>query len=128
MAKKSTMKLRIKGNSLRIRLTKTEVSKLAQSGCLQDQTIFPNNRFIYALQSNAEAPELFATFSNNKITINVPESFTKDWPANNIVGLETKMPLADNEHLYLLIEKDFVCLDETTEDQSDNYNNPNKNC
>ena len=28
----------------------------------------------------------------------------------------------------LLIEKDFVCLDHTLEDQSDNYANPNKVC
>jgi len=27
-----------------------------------------------------------------------------------------------------LVEKDFICLDETTEDQSDNYENPNKTC
>jgi hypothetical protein len=119
------MKLRIKGNSLRIRLTKTEVSKLAETGYLQEQTIFPNNRIMYALQK-ANAVELSASFENNKITILVPEAFIKDWPANNITGLETKMPLTDNEVLYLLIEKDFVCLDDTTEDQSDNYENPNK--
>lgn len=28
----------------------------------------------------------------------------------------------------LLIEKDFVCIDNTTEDQSDNYPNPSLNC
>ena len=83
---------------------------------------------MYALQSVADAPELFATFLNNKITINVPELFIKAWPGNNVVGLETKMPLPGTESLYLLIEKDFVCLDETQEDQSDNYDNPNKAC
>jgi len=30
--------------------------------------------------------------------------------------------------LHLLLEKDFVCLDNTAEDQSDNYPNPNKAC
>ena len=122
------MKLRIKGNSLRIRLIKTEVNKLAETGYLEEQTIFPNNRFVYALQSVADAPELFATFLNNKITIFIPEVFIKTWPENNVVGLETKMPLSDTESLYLLIEKDFVCLDGTSEDQSDNYENPNKTC
>ena len=122
------MKLRIKGNSLRIRLTKTEVSKLAQTGYLEDQTSFPNNRFVYALQKVVDAIVLSATFENNKITIFVPASFIEDWVGNNIVGLDTKMPISQTESLYLLIEKDFVCLDETTEDQRDNYNNPNKNC
>ncbi len=119
------MKLRIKGNSLRIRLTKTEVSKLAESGYLEEQTIFPNNRFIYALHKTG-SEVLSAKFENNKITMFVPVSFIKDWPENNVIGLDTKMPISQTESLYLLIEKDFVCLDETAEDQSDNYENTNK--
>ena len=122
------MKLRIKGNSLRIRLTKTEVSKLAQTGYLEEQTSFPNNRFVYALQKAVDVIMLSATFENNKITIFVPASFIEDWVGNNIVGLDTKMPISQTESLYLLIEKDFICLDETTEDQSDNYENPVKTC
>lgn len=127
MAKKSTMKLRIKGNSLRIRLTKTEVSKLAETGYLEEHTNFPGTQFIYSLQKT-DAEDLSATFENNKIIIFIPALFVKDWPENNTTGFDTKMPISKTETLYLLIEKDFVCLDETTEDQSDNYNNPNKNC
>ena len=122
------MKLRIKANSLRIRLTKTQVRKLAETGYLEAQTSFPNNRFVYALQKQADATELSAIFENNKITMLAPATFITDWPVNNVVGLETKMQLPNNEFLFLLIEKDFVCLDETTEDQRDNYENPNKNC
>ncbi len=121
------MKLRIKGNSLRMRLTKTEVSKLAQTGYLEGQTNFPGSQFIYALQKT-DFPNLSATFEHNKIIIFIPALFVKDWPENNVTGLNTKMPLSQTESLYLLIEKDFICLDETIEDQSDNYNNPNKNC
>ena len=117
------MKLRIKGNSLRLRLTKTEVSKLAQTGYLEEQTSFPNNRFVYALQKT-DVPDLSATFQNDKITILIPGFFAEEWPENNIVGLDTKIPLTATESLYLLVEKDFVCLDKTTEDQSDNYENP----
>jgi len=121
------MKLRIKGNSLRIRLSKTEVSKLADTGYLEEQTLFPNNHFIYALQ-RTEAAALSVTFESNKITMFVPDSFIKNWSVNNVVGLDSKMPLPGDESLYLLLEKDFVCLDHTTEDQSDNYENPNKTC
>jgi len=38
------------------------------------------------------------------------------------------MKINDDQSLYLLIEKDFKCLDETTEDQSDNFENPNIAC
>ena len=119
------MKIRIKSNSIRFRLTKTEVSILASNSYLEEQTIFPNNIFIYALQSVDDATELSATISNNKITMFVPSSFLKDWPQNNVVGTGTNMPVAESKTLYLLLEKDFVCLDETTEDQGDNFENPN---
>lgn len=120
------MKLRIKGNSLRIRLTRTEVNKLAETSYLQEQTIFPNNVFTYALQADENAGTLFATLGNNKITMHIPASFTKNWPENDVVGIDATMPFFEDNSLYLLVEKDFVCLDETAEDQSDNYENPNK--
>ena len=122
------MKLRIKSNSIRIRLTKTEVSTLAATGYLEEQTLFANNKFVYALQSVDDANELSAAFEGNKITMLVPSVLIKDWPENDVVGFEARMSVAENQSLYLLLEKDFVCLDETTEDQSDNYENPAKTC
>lgn len=122
------MKIRIKSNSVRIRLTKTEVSKLADEGYLQEETVFPDNKLIYTLQTTATATALSATLINNKLTMFVPLSFAANWPQNEIVGINADMPVNENEKLYLLLEKDFVCLDETTEDQSDNYENPQKTC
>jgi len=122
------MKLRIKGNSLRIRLTKTEVNTIAATGYLEEETLFGSNRFVYALQQVDEGNTLTAALEENKMIMFVPASLTKDWPQNNVVGFEANMPLADNKTLYLLLEKDFECLDDTTEDQSDNYENPNQTC
>ncbi len=122
------MKLRIKGNSIRIRLTKTEVSIIATAGYLEAETLFVNNKLVYALQRVDEGDALTASFEENKITVFVPAALTKDWPLNNVISFEANMPLADNKTLYLLLEKDFVCLDHTNEDQSDNYENPNKTC
>jgi len=122
------MKLRIKANSLRIRLTRSEVEKLVNTGYLEDQTLFANNKFVYALQAVDNGNELSAAMDNNKITMFVPKQLIAGWTENNIVGFNANMPLTENNSLFLLLEKDFVCLDETTEDQSDNYENPNKTC
>jgi hypothetical protein len=122
------MKLRIKGNSLRIRLSKTEVSTIATTGYLEEETWFGNNRFVYALQRIDEGNTLTAVLEENKMIMFVPASLTNDWPDNHIVGFEANVPLQNNKSLYLLLEKDFICLDETTEDQSDNYENPNTVC
>ena len=122
------MKLRIKGNSLRIRLTRTEVEKFTNTGYLEEQTSFGANKFIYALQRSNEQQEMTASFDQNKICLFVPQKLIAGWAQNDIVGFNANMPLPGTDSLYLLLEKDFICLDETTEDQSDNYENPNKTC
>ena len=122
------MKLRIKGNSLRYRLSRSEVGKLANTGYLEEQTLFGEIKFIYALETVKEGNELSAQLDQNKITMFVPVSLVNDWPKNDVVGFNATMQLTDNNSLYLLLEKDFICLDETTEDQSDHYENPNKTC
>ncbi len=122
------MKLRIKGNSIRIRLTKTEVNKLAETGYLEEETVFTENTFAYALQRLDDGDELSVTFNDNKITMLVPSGLIKDWPGNNVVGFNSTLLVNEIDSLHLLLEKDFACLDEATEDQSDNYENPNKTC
>ena len=122
------MKIRIHGNSIRIRLSKTEVEILSDEGHLEERTSFGNTYFTYALSQSMDVNELTATFADNQITMFVPASFLEDWPINNIVGFEENMPINETDFLYLLLEKDFKCLDNTTEDQSDNFENPNKTC
>ena len=43
---------------------------------------------------------------------------------SNKVGFSHIFVLNSGTKLKLLVEKDFVCMDETVEDQSDNYPNP----
>ena len=122
------MKLRIKGNSIRLRLSKTEVEKLAAANYLEELTSFGNNTFRYALQTNDGADELSADFDGSRITVFIPEIFIKDWAVNDVVGFNATIQVSDTASLHILVEKDFKCLDETTESQQDNFENPNKTC
>jgi hypothetical protein len=123
------MKIRIKGNSIRYRLTKTEISNFGRDGFIEERTEFPGGHsFHYRLERMAGIDNLVASYSGNKVCIFVPEGIAGEWTATDIVGFDHKMPLGDGKELFLLIEKDFVCLDHTFEDQSDNYPNPNKTC
>jgi hypothetical protein len=122
------MKLRIKGNSLRLRLSKTEVEKLAAANYLEELTSFGNNTFRYALHTTDGANELYADFDGSRITVFIPEPFIKDWAVNDVVGFNATQQISETESLHILVEKDFKCLDEATENQQDNYENPNKNC
>jgi hypothetical protein len=116
------MKIRIKGNSLRYRLTKTEVEHFTESGYIEESINFGKQALIYALEKTNNTL-LSATLNNNKITFLMPDIMVTEWALTNKVGFE-----GFDEDLFLLVEKDFVCLDNTTEDQSDNYPNPNSVC
>ncbi|SEJ09863.1 hypothetical protein SAMN05216327_10656 [Dyadobacter sp. SG02] len=120
------MKIRIQRNSVRFRLSKTEVSILESEGYLEETTDFGSAQLGYAVQKT-RAAEMTARFEQNKVTLEVPAEWLEGWAANNTVGFEGNMPLGDGTSLLMLIEKDFKCLDNVTEDQSDNYENP-KTC
>ena len=112
------MKLRIKSNSLRYRLTKSDVDNLSKEGYLEEQVNFPGTPLIYALQLT-EGQVLTASYIDNKITMSMSHKMIAELRDTERVGFENN----DGE-LQLLVEKDFVCLDEVAEDQSDNYPNP----
>ena len=112
------MKIRIKGNSLRYRLTRTDVDTFTKNGYLEEQTNFGGDILTYAIKSS-NANELTATFKNNNITLLMPAAMVKEWADTDRVGFENKA-----NDFYLLVEKDFKCLDNVEEDQSDNYPNP----
>ena len=115
------MKLRIKGNSIRLRLSKSEVETLAWDGIVKEEISIGDTSFIYQLTKN-ESNDLKAHFQNNTLTIQIPEEFANKWPVNNIVGIDNKD--IDSSSLHILVEKDFKCIDNTDEDQTDNYENP----
>ena len=121
---KDNMKLRIRGNSIRYRLTKTEVLSFCENGFYEEETRFHQNIFRYSLYATDQVQELRASCDKNIIKLEVPLAFTINWAQNEEVGISAIQLLEDGSELFLLLEKDFVCLDETFEDQSDNYPNP----
>ena len=112
------MKIRIKGNSLRYRLTRSDVDEFSATGYIEETTDFGMQTLTYAIQQN-RLNNLSAMFENNKITLLIPENLVGEWRYTDRVGFEYQY-----KGLYLLVEKDFKCLDEVLEDQSDNYPNP----
>ncbi len=122
------MKIRIKGNSIRIRLTQTEVKNFADIGYIEEATEFIDNKLYYALAASPDVSELSAQMVGNKITLLVPENIAQNWITTDLVGFENKFDIGGGKKLFLLVEKDFVCLDNTFEDQNDMFPNPNAVC
>lgn len=118
------MKIRIKGNSIRFRLTQSEVKQLSETGSIGETTELGENVFRYQVKLMPEANELQASYTNHTILLMVPETDGKNWFHENRVGFEHEMTLPKGKKLHLLLEKDFTCLENRAEDQSDNYPNP----
>lgn len=122
------MKIRIRGNTLRYRLSKTEVKILAEEGRLEERIEFVNDSLIYSIEQST-SENLSADFLHNKIKLFVPEQMLQSWDATEQVGIDYHMPLPNGNTLYILLEKDFKCIDAAvTEDQSDNFENPHLSC
>ena len=118
------MKIRIKGDSIRFRLTQKEVKTLSENGKIYDRTNFGNQEFNYGVVLKEDIDNLNISFKNNSITLEMPDTSGKSWYVNDIITFENVLKTSKENDLYLLLEKDFTCLDNTIEDQSDNYPNP----
>ncbi|MCD6063177.1 MAG: hypothetical protein K0R82_1088 [Flavipsychrobacter sp.] len=117
------MKLRIKNNSIRYRLDKNDIQELGAKGYVEGRTEIGPDLFVYSLQGSDEL-QLNCKLGTNKITIYMPTAQIKEWVTSERVGYEHHMDLQSGNKLHLLLEKDFKCLDDTVEDQSNNYDNP----
>ena len=118
------MKLRIQGNSIRFRLTQTEVSTCGEADACMGKVEFPDgNTLIYRLTTGSA---LSSTFRDNVITIALPEMEVERWMNSDQVGISGKLTLENGDELSILVEKDFKCLTERGEDESDMFPHPKK--
>lgn len=118
------MKIRIRGNSVRLRLTKSEVDAFCSTGYYCESTDFGKHKFTYALRATTNVDKLSADFEADTITVYLNKELSASWSKDDRVGFSGEIKTKQGGVISLLVEKDFVCMDETVEDQSDNYPNP----
>ncbi len=119
------MKLRIQGNSLRLRLNQAEVAQFSKTGFVEDSIQFaPGANFAYALESLSSLKKPQALYSNGFIRIQVPGRDADDWVRTDRVGISGEQPLESGKPLAILIEKDFQCLHGDEARDPDAYPNP----
>ncbi len=120
------MKLRIKDNSVRLRLTRSEVDALRASGIVASKIDFPGGRALqYRLESSPASVSPAAFFADTAVTVRLPEAAVLAWATTEQVSLQGEQLLDDGEMLKILVEKDFACLTQREdEDESDLYPHP----
>ena len=112
------MKLRVLGNSLRIRLRRSEVEQLAATGRVDFVCDFGSRQLRYSVTSE-EVPAMTADLTDDQITIRIPAAQVREWADSKQTGIAGQTPT-----LSLLVEKDFVRTAIKEADDHDRYTNP----
>ena len=104
------MKLRLRENSIRLRLNQSEVRELAGGGTLTEQVHFPGPAEVtYVLQSVSRS-SVEASFQEGTIRVLAPENEIRNWANGESIGLYFEVP-ARLGPLRIAIEKDLECVD-----------------
>ena len=115
------MKIRILDNALRIRFSQSELKSLSKNGLVKKEMVFPNsNKFVYSLNAT-NAGELSAEFTGNEIKVYLPIEKIDELVNTELVSIDSIF-----SGLSILVEKDFKCLTERKEDESELFENPLK--
>jgi hypothetical protein len=121
------MKLRIKGNSLRLRVTRSELARLSAGESVEEAVHFapePTAVFRYALVSNPETDHVGIRYRNGEITVAIAPEQIHAWSEESQVGIYATLHLGHAGTLDIAVEKDFACLDGSDEDNRDTFANP----
>ena len=121
------MKLRIKGNSLRLRVSRSELTRLLAGDCVEETIHFapqPDARLTYALEREPSVTSPSVRYAENRVAILIPTDQANAWGASGQVEISESIRLGELGSLELLIEKDFACLDRNDAENEDTFENP----
>jgi hypothetical protein len=122
------MKVRLKGNSLRLRLGRSEVSRLLLCGLVEESTAFgalPRQRLVYALTTTGAGSDLSASFDSGRMHVRIPTEAARRWAVSDELAISGSQPVGRGRRLRILIEKDLECLDPAPgESQEDAFPHP----
>lgn len=127
MLRWAAMKLRIRGDALRLRLSQRDLETLAQTGEVAEAIHFgPGGVALrYVLRASAGASALSASFDGAAITVAMPLSQVHQLAQTDAVGVAGEQALPGGRQLSLLVEKDFRCLvPRAGEDDTDGFVRP----
>jgi len=101
------MKLRLQRNSVRLRLTRSEVERLRDTALVEESVDFGGGDVLsYRLQSGLEPGPVQADFHNGSVTVSVPTEAAQVWAGSDEVGI-----YAQSGELAISIEKGAATLE-----------------
>lgn len=123
------MKIRLRGNSIRYRLDKTDIELLETIGKVESITHIGAGTLHFCIRGK-DITDPIIKMEQDGVHLLIPLTRLNDWYAPEQVGFELILPNTDGSELKILVEKDFKCLTERSEDESQSFDNPmaGQNC
>jgi len=121
------MKLRIKGNSLRLRVAPSEVPRLLKTGRIEETIHFgpqKDSSWTYDLEHADLETEISLRHQPGEVAVLLSTPAARAWAGSDQVAIEAILETGQGP-LTLLVEKDFACLDQSDQDNEDTFPNPN---
>lgn len=123
------MKIRMKGNSLRLRVARSELARLLKDGRIRETIRFdasPEASFTWSLEAGkAEDASTAVRYSPGHVAVVVAPAAMRLWQQDEQVGIYARVDAGGEEPLEVIVEKDFACLDGSDSDNKDTFENPN---
>jgi hypothetical protein len=120
------MKLRIKGNSIRLRITPTEMMRLMDAGRVEETVHFAGEesaRLTYALEHASTIEAIMVRCALPEVVVVIPSDQASRWASSEKVGLYGEVSTYCGV-LEVAVEKDFACLDKIGAENEDTFPNP----
>ena len=119
------MKVRILGNSVRLRIKMHEADAIRETGLIEEVLEFGPSESDKLRFRIVTGEETFAIEQQGmQISVIVPRAVIDEWTSTDLVGFEEKITSSKGRDISVLIEKDFACLDGEREDEEGSYPNP----
>ncbi len=119
------MKLRLTSNSVRLRLLRSDVQKLVESGRVEETIAFaPAAALTFALVIDAEINQPYLRHSTAELAITLPKAAARHWAETEEVGIYASADVGTGTPLDLIVEKDFACLDLSDAENIDTFPHP----
>ena len=112
------MKLRTDGNSIRLRLRRSEVAEFTAGNSISKTIPFAEQPLRFSLEQGGAA-DVAASFDGHTVRITVSSAAASQWTETAQVGM-----YGTYNGIELLIEKDFRRTTKITPDDHDLYPNP----
>lgn len=116
------MKLRLRENSIRLRLLQSEIRRLRETGKVSEKIVFganPAETLVYSLLVSSQTKKIYARMSANQIEVFLPQTIAENWIDTEEISLHQTQKIGDSVELKILVEKDFICADRPSD--ADNF-------